>query len=344
MTSLKSFFMKKIEYILMMAAICCVAVSAAAGPYDVPKTIPDTGQTQCYDTAGNVIPCPSEGEDYYCQDANYTINPMSFTKLGYGVVELPYTATFDDGWIMTKDNVTGLTWEVKQDKDTDKNYDNPHDAENTYTWYDPDPDTNGGYEGTQSDHDTLDFITELNNSNFGGYSNWRMPSRVELRSIVDYSIPFPGPAVNSVFFPNTIASCHWTSTTSAYGTSIAWHECFQYGGSGYSSKSYDYYVRAVCGEQPDQDRLVDNGNGTVTDTRTGLTWEQKTDDGGPRDKDNRYTWKEAMDYCEDLDLGGHTDWRLPTIKELSALVDLSRCIPSIDTSVFSNTSVNYINL
>ncbi len=88
-------------------------------------------------------------------------------------------------------------------------------------------------------------------------------------------------------------------------------------------------------------RFFDNGDGTVTDTRTGLTWEQKTDDGGLRDKDNNYTWKEALDYCEALDLGGHTDWRLPTIRELGSLVDLSRWNSSIDTEFFPNTRASY---
>ncbi|MBW2709452.1 MAG: hypothetical protein JRD04_09275 [Deltaproteobacteria bacterium] len=89
--------------------------------------VPDTGQTTCYDEGGNVITCPSPGQAFYGQDANYTINPPSYTKL--------------DG--MVRDNVTGLIWEVKQNKDGTKNYDNPHDADNTYTWYDPDPATNG---------------------------------------------------------------------------------------------------------------------------------------------------------------------------------------------------------
>ena len=88
---------------------------------------------------------------------------------------------------MVRDNVTGLIWEVKQDKNGVQNYDNPHDADNTYTWYDPDPATNGGDAGTPGEGtDTDDFINALNNAGFGGYSDWRMPGREELRSICDY--------------------------------------------------------------------------------------------------------------------------------------------------------------
>lgn len=42
--------------------------------------VPDTGQTKCYNNTVE-IPCPSSGQPFYGQDANYTITPMSYTKL-----------------------------------------------------------------------------------------------------------------------------------------------------------------------------------------------------------------------------------------------------------------------
>ena len=87
---------------------------------------------------------------------------------------------------------------------------------------------------------------------------------------------------------------------------------------------------------PSRAGFVDNGNGTVTDTASGLIWQQD----GPRDVHGIYvkmTWKEALAYCEALDLGSETDWRLPTIKELVSLVDPSRYNPAIDTTCFPNT-------
>jgi hypothetical protein len=42
--------------------------------------VPDTGVTKCYNATAE-IPCPSSGQPFYGQDAQYTINPMSFTKL-----------------------------------------------------------------------------------------------------------------------------------------------------------------------------------------------------------------------------------------------------------------------
>lgn len=78
---------------------------------------------------------------------------------------------------------------------------------------------------------------------------------------------------------------------------------------------------------------VDNGDGTITDTTTGLMW-QKQDDGTTR------SWRFAISYCEGLPLAGYEDWRLPTIKELDSIVDLSRYNPTIDP-IFSGTKGAY---
>lgn len=72
---------------------------------------------------------------------------------------------------------------------------------------------------------------------------------------------------------------------------------------------------------------TDNGDETVTDNNTGLIW-QKSDD------DVQRNWQQALDYCNGLSLGGKTDWRLPNIKELLSVVDLSTYDPAIDTTNF----------
>ena len=144
--------------------------------------MPDTGQTKCYDAAGTVITCPSPGQAFYGQDANYSINPMSYTKLNAIGIALPDSAT---SWVMVKDNVTGLIWEMKNNMDGVENYSDPHDADNTYNWYDSNPATNGGDAGTPGDgKDTETFIKALNTAHYGGYSDWRMPTTEELGAIV----------------------------------------------------------------------------------------------------------------------------------------------------------------
>ena len=75
---------------------------------------------------------------------------------------------------------------------------------------------------------------------------------------------------------------------------------------------------------------VNNGNGTVTDTSTGLMWQQDT-------PDNTMTWEQALSYCENSNLAGYTDWRLPTKKELRRLVDYSRYNPAINITYFPDT-------
>jgi hypothetical protein len=77
---------------------------------------------------------------------------------------------------------------------------------------------------------------------------------------------------------------------------------------------------------------------------SGLMWEIKTDDGGPRDMDNYYTWQEALSYCENLTLARYTDWRLPNVRALFSLVDFTQSnpdLPCIDPTYFSNSKWFY---
>ncbi len=80
--------------------------------------------------------------------------------------------------------------------------------------------------------------------------------------------------------------------------------------------------------------LIDNGDGTVTDTSTGLMWQQSDSQNYDNGVYTPRTWEQALDYCETLTLADHDDWRLPTIKELRSLVDYSRYNPAIDTVKF----------
>jgi hypothetical protein len=58
----------------------------------------------------------------------------------------------------------------------------------------------------------------------------------------------------------------------------------------------------------------DNGDGTVSDLNTGLMWQQTPDF-------ERHNYYDAFDYVDELEIGGYTDWRLPTIKELYSLLN-----------------------
>jgi hypothetical protein len=254
----------------------------------------------------------------------------------------------------TKDNVTGLIWENKTDDGT------IHDKDNSYTWYDSNPATNGGNAGTPGVNgtNTEDFINALNDAKYGGYRDWRLPSFKELDSIINYSISLQ-PTIDTRYFPNTVPSFYWSSTTFAHRTSSAWGVEFGYGFDNwlYGHKYDSDYVRAVRGGQPGSSGnlaigsfdavgsgamgdastatggYTDNGDGTVTDASTGLMWQQ----AGSSNKN----WGQALAHCSGLSLGNYADWRLPTIKELRSLADYSRYNPAINITYFPNTVSSY---
>jgi len=320
------------SYILCYPFLC-ILIIICASVLSSPSTaasanIPDTGQTHCYNNMAE-ISCPAPGENFYGQDSNYTINPMSYTKLDAAGNDLPDAAS---SWTTVRDNITGLIWEVKLNKDDVMNYSDPHDADNMYTWYDSDDETCGGDHGTpgtEGRNTEALIIVGLNSNNYGGYDDWRMPTIKELASIANYSIPDPGPTINAAYFPNTKADGYASSDTNAQNTSKEWGMSFGNGESFTCFKSSFVYVRAVRGEQSG-DNFVIHGDGTVTDTETGLMWQQYVPDIGR-------TWEQALSFCETLRLPGYTDWRLPTIKELQTLAKYTSYNPAINTTAFPGT-------
>lgn len=72
-------------------------------------------------------------------------------------------------------------------------------------------------------------------------------------------------------------------------------------------------------------------NGIVTDSDTEIQWQDlyTFSIGG---KVKKLEWSEAIDYCEDLNLAGHSDWRLPNINELHTLVDYKKFHPALDSA------------
>jgi len=315
---------KKIIVILpFLVFVCMLPTSTEAWP------IPDTGQTKCYDDEKE-IPCPQPGEPFYGQDGNYLINPPSYTKLDAEGNDLPDDAS---EWVMVRDNVTGLIWEVKQHKDDVQDYENPHDADNTYTWYDSNPETNGGDAGTPGDGtDTGDFIDALNAENFGGFSDWRMPDREELRSVVYFTAY--GIEIKNIYFPNIVPGRHWSTNTNVVAPYMAWLVVCGYGSDLGSSKADWGYVRAVRGEHTQSiGHFFFSEDSTVTDPSKGLMWQKTTDDG--------MNWKNALDFCDSMTLGGYDNWRLPSIKELASIVNLEKLEPpALDMKFFPNTSIS----
>lgn len=93
--------------------------------------------------------------------------------------------------------------------------------------------------------------------------------------------------------------------------------------------------------------FVDNGNGTVTDTTTGLQW-KKCSEGQIYDAEAGIcsgtplglTWQEGLQHAEQLRqqaYAGRTDWRIPNIKELESIADEGCYQPAIATTYFPGT-------
>jgi hypothetical protein len=88
---------------------------------------------------------------------------------------------------------------------------------------------------------------------------------------------------------------------------------------------------------------VDNGDGTITDTRTGLMWEKLSNDGTIHHKEHLYTWAEAFSIkiagLNALAFAGHRDWRVPNVNELYSLVKLGPYSPAISSPAFHSNCI-----
>ena len=229
---------------------------------------------------------------------------------GSYLINPPSLSNNGDGTIT--DNLTGLKWEQKTA------------TSERYLYY------------------YSDAVNYCENLTLGERDDWRVPTRKEFSTILN--LGRVSPALDKTFFPDyssDIEIYHWTSTPYQIDPTKMWTIQMSFGTINqypYGAEVWPLKVRCVSGPAEPVADYTDNMDGTVTDNVTGLMWEQKTDDGGLRDKDNKYTWKDALAYCENLILGEHTDWRMPTPKELERLVDLGKSSPAIDTAYFPNTS------
>ena len=80
---------------------------------------------------------------------------------------------------------------------------------------------------------------------FAGYSDWRLPNRRELESIVNSSTY--DPAINTMYFPNTVMMRYWSGSATANSTAGRWYVDFKYGRVDNTSNTGTNYVRAVRG-------------------------------------------------------------------------------------------------
>ena len=185
----------------------------------------------------------------------------------------------------------------------------------------------------QDDGITRDWTTAMNyceTLSVAGYYDWRLPSNKELIGIVHYGTS--GPAIDTAYFPSTYSSGYWTSTYYLVDPNMTVDVEFDFGvnhTATHNRTNGAFYSRCVRGAQTNP-FYINNGDGTITDQSTRLMWQQN-DDAIQR------AWESAVSYCEGLDLAGHSDWRLPNLKELLSIVDYSIWAPAIDSTYFPTT-------
>lgn len=286
---------------------------AQAAPTGAPELAPepavweykivDTGQSYCYDAAVS-IPCPDAGGAFFGQDAQYAGNPPAYTDNGDGTVT---------------DLNTNLIW--AKDLGAKMTYDQAMAGAAAY--------------------------------NLGGYSDWRLPTVQELYTLINFSGIAPGVCASATDCPDLIPFIDTSSLAFQYGDpeagellidaqfisstpyagagGLVFGVNFADGGvKGYPTQDKSYFVRYVRGpSRYAEARLVDNGDGTLTDQASGLTWMQT-------DSQQALAWAEALAYCENLAWAGQEDWRLPNAKELYSIVDTSRA-PDVSNTAAANS-------
>jgi hypothetical protein len=226
----------------------------------------DSGATEIadgIDADGNIVPA---GQDaHYGRDALAAAGSLSkigggnagfdFTKLDASGNDLPESAS---NWTCVRDNVTGLIWEVK-DPSNGTVGDSLHDADDRYNWYSTNSSTNGGSVGFADDDgaicygynsadsstfcNTQAYTARVNSQGLCGATDWRLPKKEELRSIVDYGRY--APSIDTNYFPNTRSNGYWSGSPYADSSDSSWIVYFDNGYDRNLVRYNTFHVRLV---------------------------------------------------------------------------------------------------
>jgi hypothetical protein len=176
-----------------------------------------------------------------------------------------------------------------------------------------------------------EYVKEINDKNFAGYSDWRIPNATLAKELYDTelsNIDVEGGEVH--IDPVFTSGCGYTTwTTETRGAKSV---------MGYDYRSdYEYWlaknnvgfpsaVRLVRiikkqGSLSQEERFINHKNGTISDHETGLMWRK---DDSYLAMDKWISWEEAKIFIQELnkeEVAGHTDWRMPTRKEAATIFD-----------------------
>ena len=198
--------------------------------------------------------------------------------------------TDENGSVVIHDKITGLYWESKStNKDSEQFYRRQMDWEEF----------------------SADYITKLNESQFGGFDDWRVPTKHELRSLVNYATV--NPAFPQDIFTNLLPDDYWCGNGYGMRDDCGWVLNLGLGAATAKHKTAMSYGVAVRGEQlpAASKRFVDNGDGTVTDTALHLMW--------IKEDTERKSYVAIQEMLKDFSFAGYSDWRLPDMHELNTI-------------------------
>ncbi len=256
--------------------------------------IVDTGVSLFYSN-DSIIQKPQPGQPFFGQDASYNGNQPSYRDNLDGTIS---------------DNVTGLMWQKAM--------------------------------GPKMSF--FEAIQKVKTDKTGGFSDWRIPGIKELYSLIQFSGKVRGQKsialfIDTKFFTQPIGNSNagereidaqtWSSTEYVGRTMRNDETIFGVNFVDGRIKGYPkynprtrrpnkMYFRFVRGNPKyGLNNFKDNNDGTISDLATGLMW-QKSDSCSGK------SWQKALNYAENLELAGYSDWRLPNAKELQSIVDYSR--------------------
>jgi hypothetical protein len=152
-------------------------------------------------------------------------------------------------WECVHDKSNNLTWEVK------KNDGGIRDKDHSYSWL---VKSNGQDRGVSNggrckggvDCDTSSYTRAMNEQKLCGYSDWRLPTREELETLVEYNKASNGVTIDSRYFPEAVPSWYWTASENPHSDSYAWYVLFQNGVALNDLKERPKHIRLVRGNPP----------------------------------------------------------------------------------------------